>query len=166
MQRRRYANTVLPRWLGAVALAFFAAGAVADTPEVQQQPEAEAIVYKSPWCGCCSEWVEHLEEHGFQVKAIDSSDMNAVKKRLGVPVRLASCHTAIINEKYVIEGHVPAAEILRLVSSGADLNGLAVPGMPGGSPGMESAPAVAYEVLSFDAQGNIEVYAKYGETAP
>src|SRR5690606_1342572 len=102
------------------------------------------------------------EAHGFAVEVVESSDMNAVKERLGVPKRLASCHTAVVNDAYVIEGHVPAADIRRLFESGAEAKGLAVPGMPGGSPGMESAPATPYEVLLFDADGNTEVYAEHG----
>lgn len=126
---------------------------------------AEALVYKSRYCGCCVEWVRHLEEHGIEVETIDTGDMNAIKKQVGLPLGLASCHTAIVAGKYVVEGHVPAADILRLLESGADIKGLAVPGMPGGSPGMESAPAVPYEVIAFDPEGNTEVYARYGEAA-
>lgn len=159
MKRINARNT---RWLGALALALFATGTIADGPA---QP-IEAVVYKSPNCGCCSEWVEHLEEHGFEVETVNSSDMNAVKKRLGVPMKLASCHTALVGDAYVIEGHVPAAEIRRLFETGAEAKGLAVPGMPGGSPGMESAPATPYEVLLFDSKGNAGVYAEYGDAAP
>jgi hypothetical protein len=105
--------------------------------------------------------VKHLEANGFEVRAVDTGDMNAVKKQAGLPRDLACCHTAIVNERYVVEGHVPAADILRLLESGADLKGLAVPGMPGGSPGMESAPAQPYEVIAFDEQGNRHVYASH-----
>ena len=161
MKRSNQRNTRAP-WLGALALLFLATGVIADDAA---QP-LEAVVYKSPSCGCCAKWVEHLEEHGFQVETVESSDMNAVKKRLGVPFGLASCHTALVNDTYVIEGHVPAADIRRLFESGAEAKGLAVPGMPGGSPGMESAPAVPYEVILFDAEGNTEVYAEHGNTAP
>lgn len=151
----------IARWLGGVTLAFFVGAVVAASG----QPKPEALVYKSRSCGCCIGWVRHLEEHGFEVETIDTGDMNAVKKRVGLPLKLASCHTAIVNGRYVVEGHVPAAEILKLVESGADIKGLAVPGMPGGSPGMESAPAMPYDVIAFDADGNTEVYAKYGDTA-
>ena len=149
-------------WSTAFALALFAVVAVAD--ELAEQPQA--VVYKSPYCGCCTKWVEHLEEHGFAVETVETSDMNAVKKRLGVPQGLASCHTAVVNETYVIEGHVPAAEIRRLFESSADVKGLAVPGMPGGSPGMESAPADDYQVIAFDSEGNEEVYAEYRNAEP
>jgi hypothetical protein len=158
MQSRKITGQNFRRWCAAVALALFTTGAIAD--ELAEQPKA--VVYKSPYCGCCSKWVAHLEEHGFVVETVESSDMNAVKQRLGVPKGLASCHTAVVNDTYVIEGHVPAAEIRRLFESGTDVKRLAVPGMPGGSPGMESAPAVDYQVIAFDAEGNEEVYAEYG----
>ncbi len=154
----RNAGNLARGGLAALALVLFAVVGRAD--EVGAQ--AEAVVYKSPSCGCCLKWVEHLEAHGFAVEVVESSDMNAVKERLGVPKRLASCHTAVVNDAYVIEGHVPAADIRRLFESGAEAKGLAVPGMPGGSPGMESAPATPYEVLLFDADGNTEVYAEHG----
>ena len=149
------------RWLAVAATALLAATATADEPA----QEAEAVVYKSPTCGCCSKWVEHLEAHDFEVRTVESSDMNAVKKRLGVPKGLASCHTAVVNGRYVIEGHVPAEDIRRLFESGSDAKGLAVPGMPGGSPGMESAPATPYEVILFDEDGDTEVYAEHGKAA-
>lgn len=157
----RTAKRHFARWLTAAAAALLAVTGTAD--ELVEQPEA--VVYKSPTCGCCSKWVEHLEEHDFEVKTIESSDMNAVKKQLGVPKGLASCHTAVVNGTYVIEGHVPAEDIRRLFESGSNAKGLAVPGMPGGSPGMESAPATPYEVILFDAEGNTEVYAEHGKAA-
>lgn len=157
----RAKGTRFGRWLTAAAAALLTLTGTAD--ELTQQ--AQAVVYKSPSCGCCSKWVEHLEEHDFEVETIESSDMNAVKKRLGVPKGLASCHTAVVNGTYVIEGHVPAEDIRRLFESGSDAKGLAVPGMPGGSPGMESAPATPYEVILFDEEGNTEVYAEHGKSA-
>lgn len=161
MRAHQRVCTPFARRLCAAVLVFFAGGVIAAS----MQPKPEAVVYKSRYCGCCVKWVEHLEANGFDVEAIDTGDMNAVKKRVGLPLNLASCHTAIVNDRYVVEGHVPAADILRLVESGADIKGLAVPGMPGGSPGMESAPATPYDVVAFDAEGNTEVYAHYGESA-
>ena len=158
---QRNAGTALRHWLAAIALTLFAVTGTAD--EGTGQPTA--VVYKSPSCGCCALWVEHLEEHGFAVETRESSDMNAVKTQLGVPKGLASCHTAIVNDSYVIEGHVPAEDIRRLFESGSDAKGLAAPGMPGGSPGMESAPATPYEVILFDAEGNTEVYAEHNQAA-
>ena len=97
----------------------------------------EAItVYKDPNCGCCAAWIEHLREAGYKVKAVDSDDMAAVKKRLGVPAELESCHTGVIDASgQVVEGHVPAAALAKLVSA-PSVKGLAVPGMPMNSPGM------------------------------
>jgi hypothetical protein len=97
----------------------------------------EAItVYKDPHCGCCEGWVDHLRESGFQVKAVDAADMSAVKKRLGVPDAAASCHTGVVDASgQVIEGHVPAAAVRKLIAKPA-VKGVAVPGMPANSPGM------------------------------
>ncbi len=97
----------------------------------------EAItVYKDPNCGCCEGWVAHLRESGYQVKAINSNDMSAVKKRLGVPEQLGSCHTAVLDKSgQVIEGHVPAAAIRKLIAQ-PKVHGVAAPGMPANSPGM------------------------------
>ncbi len=97
----------------------------------------EAItVYKDANCGCCEGWVEHMREAGYQVKAIDSTDMNAVKKRLGVPEKMASCHTGVVDASgQIIEGHVPSAAVKKLIAKPA-VKGVAVPGMPMNSPGM------------------------------
>lgn len=97
----------------------------------------EAItVYKDPNCGCCSAWIEHLREGGYKVKAVDSDDMAAVKKRLGVPGNLESCHTGVVDASgQVVEGHVPATALAKLIAAPA-VKGVAVPGMPANSPGM------------------------------
>lgn len=118
-------------------------------------------VVKSPACGCCSERGEHLEESGFRVDVEDTSDVAGAKARLGVPAALSSCHTATV-AGYVIEGHVPAAEIHRLLERRPDgVEGLAVPGMPAGSPGMEGPPPVPYDVVAFDGTGGRAVWASY-----
>jgi hypothetical protein len=116
--------------------------------------QAEALplvtVTKDPSCGCCAGWIEHIEAAGFPVRVVDSDDVFSLKQRLGVPAGLSSCHTAEM-EGYVVEGHVPAAAIRRLLAERPDATGLAVPGMPAGSPGMDF-PGVdpeAYEVLLF-----------------
>ncbi|MGR9053127.1 MAG: DUF411 domain-containing protein, partial [Gammaproteobacteria bacterium] len=101
-----------------------------------EQTETEVVVYRSPSCGCCGKWIEHLRENNFNVKEIAVDDMSVIKKRYGVPNNLASCHTALV-DGYVVEGHVPASDIKALLSSKAKINGIAVPGMPTGSPGME-----------------------------
>lgn len=112
----------------------------------------QAMVYKNPWCGCCNGWVDHLERNGFAVTAEDTDDLAPVKALLGVPAHLESCHTAVI-EGYTIEGHVPAVAIERLLAARPALTGLAVPGMPMGSPGMEGATSEAYDVIAFGPDG-------------
>ena len=116
-------------------------------------------VYKSPTCGCCSKWVDHLQENGFQVTShdIDSSELTQIKEKHGVPGKLASCHTGIVNG-YVIEGHVPADVISRLLSEKPKVAGIAVPGMPMGSPGMEGNYSEPYDVVTFDKDGKTQVY--------
>jgi hypothetical protein len=119
------------------------------------------VVYKSPTCSCCTSWNEHLEAHGFSVTVEHVDDLTAVKDRHGVPATARSCHTAIV-DGYVVEGHVPAAEIRRLLAERPAIVGLAVAGMPAGSPGMEGGAAQPYDVLSFDASGATSVFAQYG----
>lgn len=145
----------------------------ADAPEVVQTaalvgPDAPTLtVYKSPTCGCCSMWVEHMEAAGFQVEAIDRDDMAAVKDSLGLPQDLSSCHTGVI-DGYVIEGHVPAEQVARLIEEKPEALGLAVPGMPIGSPGMEQGDRRdAYDVLVVGPEGEAAVYTHIeGNTQP
>ncbi|MGQ0579400.1 MAG: DUF411 domain-containing protein [Betaproteobacteria bacterium] len=92
-------------------------------------------VYKSPSCGCCVKWVEYLQKEGFEVKVINRDDLTSIKQREGVPAAMSSCHTALV-DGYVIEGHVPAQAIRKLLKERPDTRGLAVPGMPSNSPGM------------------------------
>jgi len=122
---------------------------------------AEVTVYKSPTCGCCQKWVDHLKTNGFSVNAINTDDLVKHKIANGVPYELGSCHTALVGG-YVIEGHVPASDIKRLLKERPPVRGLAVPGMPIGSPGMEQgAHKDKYEVLAFDKQGKTSVYARH-----
>jgi hypothetical protein len=117
-------------------------------------------VHRDPNCGCCKAWISHLQENGFTVNDHIESDMSAVKQRLGVPPRLASCHTGVIDGKFV-EGHVPAADILKLRQR-PDLLGAAVPGMPTGSPGMEYGNVRdAYQVIGLDQQGTEQLISEY-----
>jgi hypothetical protein len=119
------------------------------------------VVSKDPTCGCCTGWVEHLRKEGFTAEVIETPEINRIKVRLGVPQDLASCHTAEIGG-YVIEGHVPADTIKRLLTAKPEGRGLAVPGMPMGSPGMEMegmAPD-AYEVVLFGPSGRT-TFARY-----
>jgi len=120
----------------------------------------EITVYKSPTCRCCTGWVEHLRKHGFKVTVKDTEDMEAIKADLGVPKNLTSCHTAVVG-KYVIEGHVPAADIQRLLAKKPKIAGLAVPGMPAGSPGMEVGYTDKYDVIAFAAGRKNLVFARH-----
>ena len=121
---------------------------------------AELEMYKTPRCGCCVKWAEHLERAGFTVVSHDLPDLRQVKAAHGVPPRLEACHTAVI-EGYVIEGHVPASDLKALLAQRPPVKGLAVPGMPVGSPGMEGPNPEPYRVLSFDAQGRVAVFASH-----
>ena len=150
-------NSCLGAILAAVLLA-----AVGCGKATQSGPEI--VVYKSPTCSCCSKWVSHLQNSGFRVTVHEESDVNSVRQQFGVPAPLAACHTARVGQ-YTIEGHVPAAAIERLLKELPAISGLAVPGMPVGSPGMErGAPRDAYQVLTFDAQGHSSVYEAYPAT--
>jgi hypothetical protein len=112
----------------------------------------EITVHKDPNCGCCSGWVRHLQQAGFAVKAIDTAELEAVKTRLGVPADLAACHTAEV-AGYVVEGHVPALALQRFLAEKPEAAGLAVPGMPIGSPGMEGGTPEQYDVVLFGPAG-------------
>ena len=131
-------------------------------PAARAEALPEMTVHKDPNCGCCGAWVKHVQAAGFRVRVIETPEIDAVKTRLGVPDALASCHTAEIGG-YVIEGHVPAAEILRLLAERAVARGLAVAGMPTNSPGMEVRGAASdlYDVMQFAADGSARKYATY-----
>jgi hypothetical protein len=130
-----------------------------DTAQDNAEP-VELDVYKSPTCGCCSVWIDHLEERGFLAKVHHPSDLNKVKREYGVPARYQSCHTAVSKDGYIFEGHIPAYIIERFLDEKpADAIGLTVPGMPVGSPGMESGDNfMPYQVLLIKASGTPEVY--------
>ncbi|OJW50799.1 MAG: metal-binding protein [Candidatus Accumulibacter sp. 66-26] len=117
-------------------------------------------VYKSPYCGCCEKWVEHLQKNGFKVNALNVKDVPGMRKSLGMPERVGSCHTAKVGA-YLIEGHVPAVDIQRLLKEKPKAVGLAAPGMPQGSPGMETATPVPYDTLLVQADGSTTVFAKH-----
>lgn len=126
---------------------------------------AAMTVYKTATCGCCSAWVDHVRDAGFDVEAVDVEQSRLIehKKEAGVDQRLSSCHTARI-DGYVIEGHVPAADIRRLLEDRPDVAGVAVPGMPTGSPGMEYGDRVdPYRVIAFDDEGGMRIFAEYGD---
>lgn len=131
----------------AALLAWLPVAAAADTT---------VTVYKSAGCGCCEAWIEHLRAAGFAVEAMNAPNLNAVRSKLGVPRKLAGCHTATVNG-YVIEGHVPAEQVRRLLHEQPDVVGISVPGMPVGSPGMEGPSGRPYQVLSWRKDGSVEV---------
>ena len=119
-------------------------------------------VYKTPTCGCCAKWVGHMKQNGFTVHVTDLNDLSSIKSKHGVPSKLQSCHTAVVNG-YVVEGHVPASDVKRMLNELPAVAGLTVPGMPAGSPGMEmpGGQAPPYEVLTFDRNGATRVFAKH-----
>lgn len=121
------------------------------------------LVHKTPSCGCCTGWVEHMRQAGFRVEVQESADLTAIKARLGIPADKASCHTAEIGG-IVVEGHVPAADVKRLLAEGGDARGLVLPGMPLGSPGMEvpDGRVEPYTVERLDADGRTSPFAEHG----
>lgn len=147
--------------LGVSLLLLTLTTAAAPAPGTDPDAKKPTItVYKDPSCGCCKSWIEHLIKHGYRVDAKDSPNMTEIKRTLGVPDALSACHTAVVNG-YLIEGHVPAADIKRLLKNKPKIAGLAVPGMPMGSPGMEGPRTQHYQVLSFDKAGKTKVFASY-----
>ena len=117
-------------------------------------------VYKSPLCGCCGEWVKHVERAGFTVQVVDTDDLTDVNKTAGVPNSLEACHTALVGA-YVVVGHVPADLVTKMLNEKLKITGIAVPGMPQGSPGMEQGQGKqAYEVIAFERSGKTSVYAR------
>ena len=152
----------MTRYVG-LALSVLVIGSVA-TLVGQQQPRPTVDVYKSATCGCCSKWVEHLQASGFTVRTTNREDLADLKAKHGVPRRVQSCHMAVVNG-YVVEGHVPAADVQRLLKERPAIVGLAVPGMPIGSPGMEMAgrKPQPFEVLAFDKDGQTRVFASHGK---
>lgn len=143
--------------LSLVALALV--GALTTAPALATGEEV--VVYKDPNCGCCGAWAEHMRDKGFAVREVATREMELVKSEAGVPRALGSCHTATV-AGYVIEGHVPADDVRRLLDERPALVGLAVPGMPQGSPGMEGPyPPQRYEVVGFDGKGGTKVYARH-----
>jgi len=122
--------------------------------------DPELHVYKTPTCGCCGKWVDHMKEAGFKVRVedVDVEELwGGVKVRHGVPRELSTCHTTVVGD-YVIEGHVPAGVVKRFLEEAPEVKGISVPGMPMGSPGMEGPNPQPYVVIAFDGEGNRTVY--------
>lgn len=131
---------------------------MASEPAAADLGTIEMTVYKSPTCGCCSLWVDYVQEHDFDVEVVEDDAIDVTKSGLGIPRALWSCHTAVVGD-YVIEGHIPADVIRRFVTEGSDMVGIAVPGMPVGSPGMEVGDRQeSYDIIAFDREGNTRVY--------
>jgi len=157
LSRREWCASALRMLVGGAAVnALRPAMAFAAAP-------AALTVYKDPSCGCCTKWVAHLRANGLSPVVKDRSDMDSLKDSLGVPVALRSCHTAVAG-KFIIEGHVPAADLKHLVATAPKgVIGIAVPGMPAGSPGMEMpGRADRYDVVAFGADGKTHVFASHG----
>ncbi len=149
--------------LGAIALAGANRGTGAGVALAAADALPTVVVYKSPQCGCCQMWGERMKEAGFKVKVKNVSDLSSVKAKYGIPPHLETCHTAVVGD-YVVEGHVPADAIKRLLREQPDVAGLAVPGMPKGSPGMEQGLPDNYDryrVLAFNSDGSTAVYERY-----
>ncbi|MBI5716323.1 MAG: DUF411 domain-containing protein [Burkholderiales bacterium] len=128
-----------------------------------QSAPLQMEVWKSPTCGCCKDWIEHMQARGFRVKVHDTGN-TAARERLRVPMKLGSCHTALVG-RYAIEGHVPVTDVIRLLKEAPDAVGLAVPGMPVGSPGMDGPQYGArrdpYDVLLVARDGSTRIFSSY-----
>ena len=148
---------IIPLFAVAVPL-----GAALSTTSREHAAPIAITVYKNAQCGCCRAWVEHLRKEGFKVTAKDVDDLAAIKAKLGVPGSLSSCHTAVVGP-YVVEGHVPAADIRKLLTDKPKVAGIGVPGMPVGSPGMEMPgfPVDKYDVMTFAKDGKQRVFASH-----
>lgn len=149
-------------------LVYFVAIAVISITNVTSAAASEALkitVYRDPSCSCCGGWTKHLTAQGFQPRNVLTSEIYNLKQQYGVPDNLVSCHTGVING-YIVEGHVPATEIKRLLAEKPDVAGITVPGMPIGTPGMESGDVrEPFTVFSFDEQGNTKVFNQYDQNS-
>ncbi len=143
----------IPTLVLAAALSLAAPAAWADN--------AKVVVYKSPTCGCCTKWIDHLEENGIDVESQDVRDVSPIKRANGVPPRMTACHTALAGG-YFIEGHVPAEDVKRLLKERPEIAGLTVPGMPIGSPGMEGPHPERYRVFAVGRDGKLSTFATHG----
>lgn len=155
-------TSVMAGALALVAGLTFSVSSVAQQAKSTASAKPTMTVYKSPTCGCCSKWIQHMRDEGFEVKSTDVPDVNPIKKQNGVPSDGWSCHTALVSG-YVLEGHVPASAVKKLLTEKPKVVGLAVPGMPVGSPGMEvpSGQVEPYNVVSFDKAGKMTAYEKH-----
>ena len=148
------------RFISVAGLAF--AGLLLSAPSaLTTLPAVRITVYKDPNCGCCTSWVEHLRKHGFDVAVRDTNDVSGAKATGRVPQQLQTCHTAFVNG-YVVEGHVPAADIQKMLDEKPKIAGIGVAGMPAGSPGMEVGNRHdPYDVIAFNRDGSMRVFAHH-----
>ena len=165
MKRRLFTSGLLGAGLlSGVALTGFAKSAAAQSIGTEPAAKgglAKLTVFRSPTCGCCEDWTSHVRAEGFEVEERVTEEMDAVKASYGVPEQISSCHTAVV-DGYFIEGHVPAADIKRLLSERPAIAGIAVPGMPMGSPGMEQGGQVdPYLVVALGNAGELSIFADY-----
>ena len=133
---------------------------------VTNADDTEIVVYKTPTCGCCVKWIDHLRDSGLNVRSVNVPSTASTRERFGVPHQLGSCHTAVFGDHWA-EGHVPADLVQKLITEKPDeIAGIAVPGMPMGSPGMEGPNPVEYKVLAYGKDGKVTVYAtRQGQTS-
>ncbi|XKH02558.1 DUF411 domain-containing protein [Marinobacter nauticus] len=144
-----------------LALGLTAALGFSSTALASEATLPSVHVYKSPTCGCCTAWMDHLKENGFEVTATNSNNMGQIKADAGLIPGLGSCHTAYVGD-YVVEGHVPAEDIKQLLTEAPMATGLSVPGMPAGSPGMEMGNRQDhYQVILFNNRGQTRVFAEH-----
>lgn len=155
--KRQSGKTGRRLWRGMASAALLATLAMAATANAEAR---QVEVYKSPWCGCCAAWVDYLEQNGFTAMVHEVEDLSPIKQMAGVPGEHRSCHTAMI-DGYVIEGHVPVAAIDRLLAERPKVRGLAVPGMPQGSPGMEGPNPEPFTVYTFGPGSDAESFMEF-----
>ncbi len=152
MDRRRFLGAATG--LGALAL-------LAPRSVLAGAAPLKMTVYKSPTCGCCKDWITYMRKEGFELKVIDMDDLTEIKRGAGVPNAMESCHTGLIGS-YVVEGHVPADLVRKMLAEKPKITGLSVPGMVNGPPGMEQGPKQPYQVIAFTRDGKSSVYARRG----
>lgn len=134
-------------------------GSLIAMPALAAEPEM--VMYQHPECGCCGKWADHMRENGFRVQQVKTLEMALVKSEAGVPPELGSCHTATV-DGYIVEGHVPASDVQRMLEERPAIAGISAPGMPLGSPGMEGPyPAERYDVIGFDGKGGAYVFSSH-----
>ena len=144
-----------------LTIGFIACTMAARAEGIETNKPIDIVVYRSPSCECCGKWLEHLKNNNFNVKDILTEDVQAVKQKYGISAAMSSCHTSIV-DGYIVEGHVPANDIINLLKTKPKIVGISVPGMPMGTPGMEmGGKKDAYKVMSFDKENDYKVFNSY-----